>query len=1046
LPNNQYTFQPGDLGVKSFQAILYLPGPQSITATDISTGVAGSQGNIGVHGVPLADLPVANHRDLVFDPFRGLLYITTASGDIQRYDVGNGALLTPFHVSGALEGADITPDGQYLYVADANASTTNGFLRKVNLDTGEVTTLTYAATQGAYSVVVDANGKAFFTLAGGSFTPIYQVDLTTDTTSPRGSGFYGNTFAARAADRSLDIFAQTPSNGGFSTYDPFTDTLSPTVNLNDYLGPTSAVSRDGSLIAVEIRGTVRIIDRNGQTLHTLNGLGGGVAFDPLSDVLYAVNTTADQIEAYDTGSWTRLFTIPIGEAVSQAAAYGNGMMTVSPDGSLIFLATASGVRIYPLNGLVGTSTTLSASTGGGSTFGQAVTFTATVRGGNPADRVGETVTFTDGSVVLGTGTLDASGRATFTTSDLTLGTHTITATYAGDGTYNYSGASLGNFQVTPAKIATTLTITNVTPPGGSHNRENVTFEVSVTGGNLADRVGESVGLYLSTGGVVASAGLDANGHALIHTTQLNLGTNQVSIRYMGDSHYLSSSDGLTYTVSLPTVTQTFFNGPSGNGILGQPVTFDVTVGNWSPPSTGSETVTFRDGSTILGTPTINSNGHALLTTSALTVGGHTITATYDGDDRYLGSMATLDFIVVAPNTVVSLTASPSGPVLTNQPVTFTATVTGGDLAGRVGEIVTFLDGTTGLGTGRLDASGHASYMVPSLTAGSHLITAVYGGDATSHGGTASLVETASAMNRTVTMATLSPYNVTQTAGTPVTFTATISGGQVALRAGEMVTFLDRNLVLGTGTLNTAGQAMFITSTLPVGINTVSVVYGGDAISTDSSASQTITIVPAVPILTQTALSASPASSTVGQTVTFTATVGFEGIHPGNLSMYSVTFRDGDAVLGTIPLDSNARAILTISTLGLGGHVITATFNGNSSYQGSIGEMLYQVSSAGTLATALALDVDTPSPAPTGVPITFTATLTEGVPGASQGETVTFLDGQTVLGTGTLDGNDQASFTTADLVAGVHQITVVYQGDASNLGSSAVLSYVVVLAG
>jgi hypothetical protein len=1047
LLDNQYTFQPGDQGVKTFQAILSTPGPQSITATDIVTGVTGSQNNIGVHGVPVTDIPVANHRDLVYDRFRNYLYITTASGDIQRYDVTNQALLTPFHVSGALEGADITPDGQYLYLADPNAGPTNGFVRKVNLDTGAVTTLTYASTQGAYSIVVDANGKAFVTLAGGSFTPIYQIDLATDTTSPRGSNFYGNTFAARGADRSLDIFAQTPSNGAFSTYDPATDTLSSTVNLNDYLSSTSAVNRDGSLIAVEIRGNVRIIDRNAQTVHTLTGLAGGVAFDPLSDVLYAVDTTADQIDAYDTHSWTPLFTIPIGEAVQQATAYGNGMMTVSADGSLLFLATASGVRIYPLNGLVGTSTTLSANTGSGSNVGQPVTFTATVRGGNLADRVGEPVTFTEGSVILATGTLDASGRATFTTADLTLGSHTISATYAGDASYNYSGASISNFRVVEARIPTTLTITQVTPPGGSHYLENVTFEVSLTGGDPADRANETVSLWLSTGGPVAFGGLDASGHATIRRVQLNLGTNQVSIRYLGDSRYLPSSNGLNYTVSFPTVTLTFFSGPSGNGILGQPTTFDVTVGNWSPPATGSETVTIRDGSTILATPTINSSNHAVFTTSALALGGHTFTATYDGDSRYVGSMGTLDLTVVRPNTVVSLTASPSGPVLTNQPVTFTATVTGGDLASRVGEVVTFRDGTTTLGTGTLDASGQASYTVPSLTAGSHVITAVYGGDTTSHGGTGSLVETASAMIRAATMARLdqSPPSAFQKAGTPLTFTATISGGQVPLRAGEMVTFLDRNLVLGTGTLDTNGQATFTTSSLPVGVDTISAVYAGDAISTDSSASLNVTIVPAFPILTQTTLSASPASSTVGQTVTFTASVGFE-MRPVNPSMFSVTFRDGDRVLGTAPLDINARAILTISTLGLGGHTITATFNGDSTYQGSIGEVFYHVSSAGTLATALALAADTPSPAPTGVPITFTATLTEAIPGASQGETVTFLDGQTVLGTGTLDGNGQATFTTADLVAGVHQISVVYDGDANNLGSSTALGYTVVLAG
>jgi hypothetical protein len=68
-----------------------------------------------------------------------------------------------------------------------------------------------------------------------------------------------------------------------------------------------------------------------------------------------------------------------------------------------------------------------------SLVGQAVTFTATVKviggGGTPTG----TVTFKDGTATLGTGTLNGSGQATFTTSSLALGTHPITAVYGGDG-------------------------------------------------------------------------------------------------------------------------------------------------------------------------------------------------------------------------------------------------------------------------------------------------------------------------------------------------------------------------------------------------------------------------------------------------------------------------------------------------------------------------------------------------------------------------------------------------------------------------------------
>ena len=72
----------------------------------------------------------------------------------------------------------------------------------------------------------------------------------------------------------------------------------------------------------------------------------------------------------------------------------------------------------------------SSSTPNPSTFGQPVTFAATVKGngGTPTGPV----TFTDGVNTLGTASLDNSGQATFTTSTLTVGSHTITANHGGD--------------------------------------------------------------------------------------------------------------------------------------------------------------------------------------------------------------------------------------------------------------------------------------------------------------------------------------------------------------------------------------------------------------------------------------------------------------------------------------------------------------------------------------------------------------------------------------------------------------------------------------
>ena len=64
------------------------------------------------------------------------------------------------------------------------------------------------------------------------------------------------------------------------------------------------------------------------------------------------------------------------------------------------------------------------------------------------------------------------------------------------------------------------------------------------------------------------------------------------------------------------------------------MTFTATVTSRGGTPTG--TVTFKDGSSTLGTGTVSS-GKAKLTTSKLSVGTHTITAVYGGSTDFSGS-------------------------------------------------------------------------------------------------------------------------------------------------------------------------------------------------------------------------------------------------------------------------------------------------------------------------------------------------------------------------------------------------------------------------
>ncbi|MCB0050625.1 MAG: Ig-like domain repeat protein, partial [Caldilinea sp.] len=92
-----------------------------------------------------------------------------------------------------------------------------------------------------------------------------------------------------------------------------------------------------------------------------------------------------------------------------------------------------------------------------SIYGNSVVFTATVTIQAPgaASMTGEDVTFRDGAATLGTGTLDASGIATVTTSLLSGGVHSVTAEYG--GRTNITGSVSSGVMQTVNKASQSIT-------------------------------------------------------------------------------------------------------------------------------------------------------------------------------------------------------------------------------------------------------------------------------------------------------------------------------------------------------------------------------------------------------------------------------------------------------------------------------------------------------------------------------------------------------------------------------------------------------------
>ena len=193
--------------------------------------------------------------------------------------------------------------------------------------------------------------------------------------------------------------------------------------------------------------------------------------------------------------------------------------------------------------------------------------------------------------------------------------------------------------------------------------------------------------------------------------------------------------------------------------------------------------------------------------------------------------------------------------------------------------------------------------------------------------------------------------------------------------------------------------------------------------------------------TSTVLTSSIGASTnaavYGQPIIFTATVAPNSPTTGT-PIGSVTFMDGSLVLLTVPLTQGVASFI-VPALSVGAHNITATFNGINNWlgsQASFSQLVNQAVTSTTLASSISGSVFNQS-------VTFTASVSPTAPGAgTPSGTVTFMDGNSVLGTVALNGvagNDQATLTTTALSAGTHNITAVYSSDANFLGSSSVVA-------
>jgi hypothetical protein len=449
----------------------------------------------------------------------------------------------------------------------------------------------------------------------------------------------------------------------------------------------------------------------------------------------------------------------------------------------------------------------------------------------------------------------------------------------------------------------------------------------------------------------------------------------------------------------------------------------------------------------MATVQLNSSGVAVFSTTTLTVGTHTITASYSGDTKDVSSVSPAVNFVAAQSllaTTTTLSASAT-QINTGQSVAFTAKVV--PQSGKVVPTgsIKFFDGTTTLGKASLNAGGTATLSTTSLAAGTHSITASYFGDNEDSSSVSTAVSVMVTQSTVATTTTLTASAAQITSGQSVTFTATVAPQSGSNVATGTVTFLDGTTTLGTGTLNASGVATFTTTALAVGTQSIEASYAGDS-KDNSSVSQAVSVVVSqsmVSIATTTTLSASATQITTGQSVTFTASVSPQA--GSNVATGTVTFLDGTTTLGTSALNGSATSAFTTTTLTAGTHSIVASYGGDSKDGSSVSSAVsvtvtVAVSAPqGSIATSTTLSASSTEVLPSQN-VTFTAVVAPQSGSNVPTGTVTFLDGAKSLGNTQLSASGGATLNLASLSIGTHSITASYGGDANDSPSmSAVLT-------
>ncbi|HZC25129.1 MAG TPA: protease pro-enzyme activation domain-containing protein [Candidatus Binatia bacterium] len=278
----------------------------------------------------------------------------------------------------------------------------------------------------------------------------------------------------------------------------------------------------------------------------------------------------------------------------------------------------------------------------------------------------------------------ANGSVSGMTALLPGGNYTVTAHYAGDGTFGASDSAPG-IPVTVTPEPSTITVQaftldakgNPTPfTGGQYGHDSVYVNASVAGTSGQGIATGSVNLTQMVNGTTTNMpgdpyALNSEGNVLASQVSgyFPVGAYSIAGTYGGDASFKASSSpavSFTITKALTTTTTSVSPCSPGNGVCVYPAGSSFSIfSSVASPTTAfiaqpTGTITFYSNGAPLGPPVAVDTGEvppfAAITVSQL-LGSNSITTQYNGDSNYSPSTSTATLVEVGETFTMGVSPS-----------------------------------------------------------------------------------------------------------------------------------------------------------------------------------------------------------------------------------------------------------------------------------------------------------------------------------------------------------------------------------------------------